>query len=102
MATHTIAAGAVAASSHPFTLTANTVDTFTFSEDLNSVDIISDGAAAVFYTIDGTAPTVGGTACYLLPAGAISVDTRQPKSGDVTVVKIISAGTPAVSAQRSD
>jgi hypothetical protein len=102
MATHTISTGQIAASGHPFTLTANTVDTWTFSEDLNSVDIISDGLAPAFYTLDGSAPTVGGANSYLLLGSAITVDTRQPKVADVTVVKIISSSTPTVDVQRGD
>lgn len=96
MASHTIAAGAVA--KHDVTLVASTVDTFTFAVDVDTVQIISNGAAAAYYTLDGSTPTVSGANCFALPASAGAVvDERQPKSGDVTVVKVISSGTPVIS-----
>ncbi len=53
-----------------------------------------DGAAEMWFTVDGSTPTVGGTNCFLLPAtvgwAIVGVATRGG-----TVVKLISTGTPA-------
>ena len=99
MATHTIAAntGEVGAS---FTLAASTVDTVTLDFDAPVVEVVNrDGAAEVWYTLDGSTPTVAGKNCYYLPA-AQAVDRREPPTAGATVVKLISSGTPAVRVQR--
>jgi hypothetical protein len=101
MATYTLAAGDIGA--HNKTLAAGVVDTVTFPADFHRITIISDGAAAIFYTTDGSTPTVAGANCYILPAGAVSADTRTPQdvgAGAGTTVKLISAGTPTYSVQR--
>lgn len=98
MATHTVGPDEVGA--HRITLTANTIETVTFTEDLPNSEVISDGTAAVYYTLDGTTPTVGGNNCYVLPAGAACVDSRYVRTAGNTVVKLISTGTPTVSVQR--
>jgi hypothetical protein len=98
MASHTVAAGGTGKG---FTLTASTVDTVTFNEYAPVVEVINrDGAAEVWYTLDGSTPTVNGDNCYLLPA-TTAVDSRKPGSisGSV-VVKLISSGTPSVRVQR--
>lgn len=57
-----------------------------------------DGSAAVYFTTDGvTAPTVGGNGCEVLPAAIGSVAARDRTSGNTSVVKLISSGTPTVS-----
>lgn len=100
----TVAAGKVAA--HGVTLAANQVSTVSFTDNIRAVDVISDGAAPVYYTVDGSTPTVAGAGCYLIPAGVTGVDTRDTtNSGNTSVldvVKLISAGTPTVSVQRGD
>lgn len=98
--TYTVTAGNVGTAS--FTLTANEVDTVNFAEDLRVVDVVSDGAAAVWYTLDGSSPTVGGAGCYYIPAGGAAVDTREPRTSSGTVVKLISAGAPVLRVQRGD
>lgn len=95
MTTRPLAQGEVGM--HAFVLTPNAVDTVTFVEDLQLVTIISDGADAVYYTLDGSAPTVGGKNCYVIPAGG-GADTREPKAPSTTV-KLISAGAPTLSVQ---
>jgi hypothetical protein len=100
MATHTVAAGEVGTAA--FTLTADVVDTVTFTgTDANDVEVISDGAAAIWYTLDGSTPAANGAACYYVPAVA-SVDSRSPRTSGATVVKLISSGTPVVRVQRGD
>lgn len=93
MASHTVAAGNYG--QYDFTLTADTVDTVTFADDVGKVEVYSDGAASVFFTTNGTTPTVGGENGYHLPAAASS---REVNAG--SVVKLISAGTPKVSVSR--
>jgi hypothetical protein len=77
------------------TLTASTVTEVDFVDDVDVVEIITDGAAAVYATVDGSAPTVGGGNCYYLPAVAGSKEVHPPSYGG-TVVKLISSGTPTV------
>jgi hypothetical protein len=99
MATYTVAAGAIG--KHAFTLTANTVDTVTFADDISEVTVVSlDGAAAIYLTLDGSTPTVGGANTYVVPA-AIGVAAFEPPTSGPTAVKLISPGTPTVSVQRT-
>ncbi len=55
-----------------------------------------DGTAEVYFTADGSTPTVGGDNCIALPAAIGSVEVKEEISGDA-VIKLISAGTPKVS-----
>ena len=83
------------------TLTANTVETVTFtSEDIPRVEVVSPASntADVWYTNDGNDPTVAGAGAYYLPPG--SVDSREPPTAGATVIKLISSGTPTVRVQR--
>lgn len=100
MATHAVAAGAVGTGL--VTLTASTVDTVTFDGDLTRVEVIvpASSPADVWYTLDNSAPTVGGAACYFVPAG--SVDSREPRTSGDTVVKAISSGAAVLRVQRGD
>lgn len=100
MATYTLTAGQVA--KHAFQLTADTVDTVVFPAALLSIEIISNGIAAAYFTIDGTTPTVAGANTYLLPAGVTSIDLRTAVGNvdAITTIKIISAGTPTISVQQ--
>jgi hypothetical protein len=80
----------------PVTLTADTVATFTLDADYDTVEVLNgDGAAEVFFRVDGEDPTVDGASCYYLPAaiGSLAVEVT---SGTTTVVKAISEGTPKV------
>ena len=96
--TYTVAAGAVA--KHGVTLVANDVITVTFTDNVKTIEIISDGVAAAFYSLDKSTPAVNGANCYILPAGTVSVDVRNAASSTDTV-KIISSGTPTISVQGS-
>lgn len=92
MATWNIAAGDFA--KHDVTLTAATVETFVFADNIGRVRIIWDGAAKGYYTVDGSTPTVAGAKCLPLPAVPLE-SIEDMKAGDT--LKIISAGTPTVS-----
>jgi hypothetical protein len=81
-------------------LTASTVLTVTFAEDLNYVEVISDGTAAVWWTADGTTDPAAGTG-YYIPATA-AVDRRPGGGSGLTTVKLFSTGTPTVRVQRGD
>lgn len=86
------------------TLTANTVETVTFTDNIGQVDVISlpSNTADLWYTIDGSTPTVGGGNCFFLPAGM--VDTRETvnaSGGATDLVKLISNGTPIVRVQQT-
>lgn len=56
-----------------------------------------DGASEVYFTVDGSVPTVGGNGCQVLPAAISSVEVSDTTAGSSTVVKLISSGTPKVS-----
>lgn len=93
MASYTVAVGERGVHK---TLVASTVDTVTFARDCDRVEVVNrDGAAELYFTTDGTAPTVGGNNTFVLPAALGSyVVTAQ---GGLSVVQLISAGTPAYS-----
>jgi hypothetical protein len=98
MATVELGEGAVGA--HERTLVASTADTVEFEEDLKTVEIVNvDGAAAIYFTVDGSAPTVGGEGCGYLPATPCArvVTSRSPAK---TIVRLISTGTPKYSVAR--
>lgn len=100
---------------HEKTLVASTVDTVTFSVGGDTtvvgwanvpkrVEILTDGAADIYYTKDGSTPSVGGNGTYRIPAagGSTIFDTKDSNDQDPVVIKLISAGTPKYSVQRAD
>jgi hypothetical protein len=79
------------------TLVAATVTTVTLDKDYNQVEVLNvDGAAAVYFTTNGSTPAVGANGSNVIPA-AIGSLTVLPGTTGNTVVKLISAGTPTVS-----
>lgn len=95
MSAYTVAASERGA--HAKTLVAATVDTVTFSRDCDTVEILShDGAGAIYFTVDGTTPTVAGANTLVIPAAAGALEVEVPTAGN-TVVKLISSGTPTYS-----
>ncbi len=98
MAIHKIGRNEVGA--HEVVLQANTVDTVEFASNLAKVEVVSDGSAATYFTVDGGTPAVKGTACFYLPAGAICSREVESKTNQPTVVQLISAGTPKYSVAR--
>jgi hypothetical protein len=111
MASYTVTSGNIAA--HAKTLAAGVIDTVTFAlgdphalgwANLpKSVEILTDGAADIYVTVDGSDPAVGGANCYRLPAfaGATVLDVRDSNPSDPVVVKLISAGAPQYSVSRA-
>jgi hypothetical protein len=93
MASYAVGAGEVGVHK---TLVAATVDTVTFNHDCSRVEVTNrDGSAEIYFTADGTTPTVGGNTVQMLPA-AISVSVVTAYGGN-SVVKLISSGGPAYS-----
>ncbi len=81
------------------TLVANVVTTFTFDTDFAEVEVTNvTGTSVVWVTADGSTPVVGATGAHVLPAAVGFVVIRPGTSGN-TVVKVLSAGTPTVSAR---
>lgn len=75
------------------TLTADTVDDVTFSR-AREIEVVNvDGADAIYFTTDGTDPTVAGDDTHVVPGtiGYLEVFSKTP------VVKLISSGTPKYS-----
>lgn len=93
------------------TLVADTVTTLTLdlpdpAPDITSfatqrkaqLEVLSlAGGAEVYFTADGSTPTVGGDTCYVLPAVVCSLTVDDGTPGPTSTVKLISAGTPRVS-----
>ncbi len=95
MTAHAVAAGERGV--HAKALVAATVDTVTFAVDCNEVEVMNEtGTSPISFTTDGSVPTVAGNNTYYLPAAIGSV-TVQPDAAGVTVIKLISAGTPSYS-----
>lgn len=86
-------------------LVANSIDEVVFADVLKAVGVRSNGVAAIYYTLDGSAPTIGGTHTIEIPAGAVAVSVEVVPSfipRKQTVVKLISAGTPEYSVARAN
>jgi hypothetical protein len=81
------------------TLVAATVTTIsTLDDGYTRVEVTNvDGAAAVYFTIDGTTPTVAGSGCHVIPAAIQSLSLEDRSPGAAPTVKLISSGTPKVS-----
>lgn len=97
MANHTIASSEVGV--HNVLLTATQVDVFTFAKDPGTIEVLSDGAAAIYVTVDDSTPTVGGTHTYKLPA--VPCARRISHKSSSAAVKVISAGAPTISVTRA-
>lgn len=99
MASYTVDADEVGVQNK--TLAISTVDTVTFGADVDGVVVFSDGTAALYFTVDGTTPTIGGAKTHVSPAGVKSARrVTVPTSGN-TVVKLISSGAVGYSVEAS-
>lgn len=80
-----------------FTLTANTVKTFTLDSDFTEVEVTNvDGTAAVYFTTDGSTPAVAGDGSHVVTAAPGAFLSLQPRTSGASVVKVISAGATKV------
>lgn len=83
--------------SEHITLVASTVATVTLDADYSFVEVVNvTGSAAIYFTVDGTTPTVEGAGTHVLPATIGGLELT-PAGSAAIVVKMISAGTPKVS-----
>lgn len=96
MTDHPVGEDKIAA--HGFTLVGATVDTVTFFDNPPEVEVLSDGAAEIYVTTDGSTPTVGGDNTYIVPA--LPCARVISRSDPTAPVKLISSGTPKVSVTR--
>lgn len=94
-------ASGTATDAYHSTLTASTVDTVTLTSAAKRLRIINrSGTAEIYYTTNGSAPTVFGANCYVVVA-AITEDSARNELGDQneTKVQLISSGTPTYSVE---
>ena len=104
MASYSVAASGGEVAANDKTLVANTVDTVTFDQAVGGIEVLTDGSAAVYFTIDGTAPTVSGSHCYKVPSAPGSTTSLvfmvPGWHSAVSQVQLISSGTPTYSVIR--
>ncbi len=80
------------------TLVAATPTTVNLAYNASRIEVVNlDGAAEVYFTTDKSIPTVGGDNTHVLPAAIGAVEVADEVSGENSVVKLISSGTPKVS-----
>jgi hypothetical protein len=89
MAKYTVGKGQVGA--HAKTLTPNVADEIVFVDDLTAVELLCDGTADVYWSIDAPAPTIGDFAAHYMPAMPAVRTEPSPQPGE-TVVRLISSG----------
>lgn len=70
--------------------------------DEGQIEVINvDGLASIYFTVNGSTPTVEGDDTYVLPAAIGSVAVASHAVSGTHTVKLISAGTPKVSVAES-
>lgn len=100
MTTTAVAAAELAA--HAITLTPDTVDTVNFARDCAEVEVLNiNGAGALYFTVDGSTPTVAGKNTHLVPAAAGAGKRVGVRGGGLTAVKLISAAATSYSVEGS-
>lgn len=77
------------------TLVAATVDTVTFDGDKSRIEVHNAGPGSIYFTVDGSTPSVGSAAAWHVPASTVR-DVPSPEGGS-TVVKLVSSATPTYS-----
>lgn len=92
MAQHEISKGMVAV--HDKTLTPGVIDVIRFGGDRQTVEVLSDGAAAIYVTTNGVEPTISGPHTYVLPA---SPSKRTLSHRGNEPLMLISPGSPTYS-----
>jgi len=90
-------------SSGPLALIANTEETVIFTDGLKAVEILTlNATASVYFTVDNTAPTVGGKRCYIATPGVGSAKVSIPQPGySGTRVRLISAAAATVAVTKA-
>jgi hypothetical protein len=74
-------------------LTAETVATVALPLDADIVEVVNRGNTDIYFTADGTAPTVDGNDVEIVTAGT-ALEVQRRAAGNATV-KLVSTGTPA-------
>lgn len=86
------------ASTKHVTLVAATVTTVTLTVNAGRIEVVNvDGASAVYFTVDGTTPTVAGDNTHVLPAAICALEVQDETAGVNSTIKLISVGTPKIS-----
>jgi len=101
MAAYTVPSGNIAANDK--TLAAGVVDTVTFQDAIGGIEVLTDGSAAVYFSVNGTTPTIGGTNTYKIPAagGVVTRNVNPVPNEPAAIISLLSAGTPTYSVTRS-
>lgn len=87
---------------HNVSLTANTETIVQLGVDCNNVEVLAmAGTAPIYFSVDGSAATVGGTNTYALPAGISSAAVPVPGEVGNTAVRLISTAVATVSVSRA-
>jgi hypothetical protein len=87
---------------HDKPLTPDTIETVTFTDDVDAVEVLNiDGTAAIYFTVNGRDPVVGGNHCWALPAGAASSLVVDVPTAGRSVVKLVSASRVRFSVTRT-
>lgn len=83
------------------TAASGVADTVTLDKDYGEVEVVNrDGAGEIFFTLDGTTPTIGLAGTYMLPAAICSKRvTSVELASDATVVKLIASATTKYSVE---
>lgn len=90
----------MAGSPQHVTLVASTALAVTLSADYQRIEVLNvTGTAAVYFSVDGSTPTIAATGTFVVPGAiqALVVPTPDYQNGGNTVVTLISVGTPSVS-----
>lgn len=93
MATYTLGSGFAA---HAKTLAAGVVDVVDFGRNIDLVEVVVEsGTAPVYFTVDGSTPTVAGSRTW---AAFVGQGVRLPVPEEVaTTVRLISAASAVYS-----
>lgn len=81
------------------TAASGVADSVTLDRDYAAVEVVNrDGAGAIYFTVDGSTPTIAGDGTYVIPAviGARKVASVE-LAETATVVKLIASATTAYS-----
>ncbi len=81
------------------TLVAATVDTVSFVSATAEVEVVNRGTDDIYYTVDGSTPTVGGDDTYIVRGGEAVGAPKNFVNPLVAQVKLMSSGSPAYSVE---
>lgn len=82
-----------------WTLTASQVDSVTFTDNINYVEVVAVDYE-LWVTVDNTTPSVAGATSYRVPAGSSWVGEMPHSGSDADVVKVLCASAGSVTVQK--